>query len=133
MGVLDVLIDSPAVLASFAFSYYGSLSAPNDMVPTSDLSLRAYQLDPSFLWAPPAARASVFSWARDAFIAQSARSSQLFADLPDDCAGDVLEFLNETITRKDSLFIATHTPTPEAQAWFDSLIKAGLAVKFGLL
>jgi hypothetical protein len=42
------------------------------------LSLRAHQLDPAFLWAPPAARAAVVAWALDVFIAQLAATVQLF-------------------------------------------------------
>jgi len=63
------------------------------------LSLRAHQLDPAFLWAPPAARAAMVAWAQHVFIAQ------LFEELLDDCAGDVLEFFG--MTRNESDLIAS--------------------------
>ena len=69
------------------------------------LSLRAHQLDPAFLWAPPAARAAMVAWAQHVFIAQLAATVQLFEELLDDCAGDVLEFFG--MTRNESDLIAS--------------------------
>jgi hypothetical protein len=83
-------------------------------VPAPALTLRAYQVDPSFLWAPSAARAVIFSWARDTWIAQRATLTEPFAQLPDDCAGDVLEYLDLLMTRKELLRIATYCSSAEA-------------------
>jgi len=95
------------------------------------LSLRDYQLDPSFLWAPRAACAAVFAWVRSAAIAQSASTCEAFAELPDDCAGDVLEFILVThLSRQESLHIATHSPSPEAHAWLHAVVNAAIAVSF---
>jgi hypothetical protein len=94
-------------------------------LPATALSLRAHQLDPAFLWAPPAARYAVVAWARDVFIAQHAGSIQPFERLPDDCAGDVLEFFG--MTHNESELIAKHCSSPEAQDWVRAVIAAAAA------
>ena len=96
-------------------------------MPATALSLRAHQLDPAFLWAPPAARYAVVAWARDVFIAQHAGSIQPFERLPDDCAGDVLEFFG--MTRNEFDLIAKHCSSPEAQGWVRAVIAAAVAVR----
>lgn len=81
--------------------------------------------DPSFLWAPHEARKMVFKWAQDAFLAQLAADTQPFADLPEDCAGDILEYMELGMPRGESLLIAMHCSSLEARAW----VRAVLAVK----
>jgi len=95
-------------------------------LPATALSLRAHQLDPAFLWAPPAVRSAVVAWARDVFIAQHAGSIQPFERLPDDCAGDVLEFFG--MTHNESELMAKHCSSPEAQDWVRAVIAAAVAV-----
>ena len=90
------------------------------------LSLRAHPLDPAFLWAPPAARSAVFAWAQDVFIAQLAATTQPFERLPEDCAGDVLEFFG--MTRNESDLIAKHCSSPEARVWVRAVIAAAVVV-----
>jgi len=90
------------------------------------LSLRAHQLDPAFLWAPPAARAAMVAWALHVFIAQLAATVQLFEELPDDCAGDVLEFFG--MTHNESDLNATHCSSPEAQDWVRAVTAAAVVV-----
>ena len=95
-------------------------------MPATALSLRAHHFGPAFLWAPPAARSAVFAWARVVFIAQHAGSTQPFERLPDDCAGDVLEFFG--MTHNESELIAKHCSSPEAQDWVRAVIAAAVAV-----
>ena len=98
-------------------------------MPASVLSLRAYQLEPSLLWAPPAAYSEVFTWACNVFIAHQAASAQPFMDLPDDCAGDVLEFLEISMTHMEMSKVNTHCFSPEAYAWVHAVVYAGIAVR----
>jgi len=102
-SVFATLTADPAALVSTAFVHCAALSTSEEPAPAMSLSLSAYQLEPSFRWPQPAARAKVVAWARDAFILQLASSTEPFAVLPDDCAGDVLEYLEMTITRTESL------------------------------
>ena len=90
------------------------------------LSLRAHQLDPAFLWAPPAARAAVVAWALHVVIAQLAVTTQPFVRLAVDCAGDVLEFFG--MTRNESDLIAKHCSSPEAHGWVRAVIAAAVVV-----
>ena len=96
---------------------------------TAALPLHEYQLGPSFLWATPAARTTVFAWARDAFIAQIAANTQPFEELSDDCAGDVLEFLDTTMARAEILHVATHCSSTEAHAWLHEVLAAAITVR----
>jgi len=122
---------NPKALVSAAVAHCATLSSSNDSsVPAPALSLHAYQLDPSFLWAPREARFLVFKWARNAFVAQLAAMTQPFVDLPDDCAGDVLDYLEMAMTREESLCIAEHCSSPEANAWVHAANEAAMAVRF---
>ena len=105
-----------------------TLSASGEPVPSSDLALRAHHLDPSFLWIPPAARAAVVAWTRDAYMAQHACSINPFQRLPEDCAGDVLEFFGMAMTCSDALHIAKHCSSPEARAWLRAVVAAAVVV-----
>jgi len=80
-----------------------------------------------FLWAPPAARAAVVAWARDAYTVHSASTSELFADLPDDCAGDVVEFLDISVTRTEAQHILVQCSSSEARVWVDAVVAAAVA------
>ena len=95
-------------------------------MPATALSLRAHQLDPAFLWAPPAARAAVVAWALHVVIAQLAVTTQPFERLAVDCAGDVLEFFG--MTRNESDLMAKHCSSPEAQDWVRAVIAAAVVV-----
>ena len=53
---------------------------------------------------------------------------QPFADLPDDCAGDVLEYFDAPKTRPELVYIATHCSSPEACAWVRKVVAAAVAV-----
>ena len=95
-------------------------------MPATVLSLRAYHLDPCFLWAPPMACAAVFAWAQRVFVAQLAATIQPFEKLPDDCAGDVLEFFGMTHT--ESELIAKHCSSLEARAWVRKVVASAVVV-----
>jgi len=127
-AVYATVMYDPAILVAFVLAHCATLSASGDPVPKTALSLRAHQLDPSFLWAPPAARAAVFAWARNAFQAQLAATTQPFGVLPDDCAGDVLDFFGMAMTRFEALHVTTHCSSPEACAWVREVVTAAVAV-----
>jgi len=122
------LTSHPELLVSVAAARCATLAASAETFPTTALFLQAYQLEPSFLWAPPEARNTLFVWAKNAFVAQLAANTLAFAELPDDCAGDVLEWFEMTMTRKDALHIATHCSSPEAHAWLREAVAAAVAV-----
>jgi len=117
------------MLVAAALAHCATLSASEERLPATALSLRKYQLDPAFQWAPPAARAAVVAWARDSLIVLLAGSIQPFERLPDDCAGDVLEFFE--MTRNESDFIANHCSSPEARDWVRAVVAAVVAVGDG--
>jgi hypothetical protein len=122
--------DDPNSLILSAIAHCAALSGYKDIVRAPALSLHQYQLDPSFHWAPREARFLVFKWARNAFVAQLAAMTQPFVDLPDDCAGDVLDYLEMAMTREESLCIAEHCSSPEANAWVHAANEAAMAVRF---
>ena len=121
------ITEDPTTLVAAALAHCATLSVSSEeRLPAMALSLRAHPLDPAFLWAPPAARAAVVAWAQDVFIAQLAATVQLFEELPDDCAGDVLEFFG--MTRNESDLNAKHCSSPEAQDWVRAVIPAAVVV-----
>jgi hypothetical protein len=122
---------SSAVIIVAALIHWVTLSVSHEVVSPAafDFSLRSYQLDPSFLWATPAVRDAVVAWARDAFIVQLAVNTPLFSDLPDDCGGDVLEYLDLVMIRHVSRMHMTLTSSPEAAAWVNSILCAAIAVR----
>lgn len=126
-SVYGEVFRSPSALINAVVAHCPSFSMPKENLPEMPLSLRACHLEPSFLWAPPAARNEVFSWAQDAFIAQLATTTPPFAELPDDCCGDVLDFLDLTMTREELINVTTHCSSPEAQAWVHLVLKATIA------
>ena len=130
VSILAVLATMPECLVTSAVAYCATLSASKflESMPNPVLSLLAYHFDPSFLWVPSEARALIMTWARDAFIVQMATISQFFSDLPDDCTGDVLEYLKMSMPRRDSLLIATHCSSPEAHAWVRAVVTVAVAV-----
>ena len=91
----------------------------------------AVHVHPSFAWAPGGAQYMVFAWAQDAFELQFAATTQPCVDLPDDCIGDVLEFIHARMTRAEYMYVATHCSSPEAQAWVRSVVAAAVAVSVG--
>ena len=127
-AILDILEADPAALVTAAVAHCAALAAPSVPLPeTAAISLGAYQLDLSFLWAPPAARAAITDWARDVVILQLA-ANELFLDgLPDDCSGDVLEFLIVTVTRAELQDMSTLHSSPEACDWVRAVVVAGVA------
>ena len=125
-AILATITKDPTTLVAAALAHCATLSASEERLPATALSLRAYQLDPAYLWAPPAARSAVVAWARDVFIAQHVGSIQPFERLSDDCAGDVLEFFR--MTHNESELIAKHCSSPEAQDWVRAVIAAAVAV-----
>jgi len=124
-AVMAAIRADPAALVSYALAHCASLSGAQESVPAPALPLRAYQLDPFFLWAPePAFSATVFAWAPDAVIPQLAGTSLPFRQLNPDCEGDILEFFNVAMTREDALHVATHCSSQEACAWVRAVITA---------
>lgn len=127
-AILAILTEVPKHLVSSVLAHCATLSSCEEFVPAPVLFLSSSHFDSSFLWAPSEAREMVFKWARDAFIAQLAANIQPFADLPDDCAGDVLECLEMSITRRESLLIATHCSSPQAIAWVRAVVAVAVAM-----
>ena len=125
-AVLAAITEDPTTLVTAAVAHCATLSASEKRLPATALSLRAHQLDPAFLWAPPAARSAVVACARDSFIAQLAATIQPFVELPDDCAGDVLEFFE--VTHNEFELIAKYCTSLEAQAWMRAVIAAAVVV-----
>ena len=119
-AVLAVLNGDPTALIPAVIEHCVAFSAPKAWRPEAVLSLGAYHLDPSFLWAPPTARAVLFSWARDAFVVQLAATTPPFFEIPDDCAGDILEFIEMALPRANSLYIMAHCLSSEAHAHMQS-------------
>jgi len=128
-AVLTTLNADSSALVSAAAARCTTLSAPEEVVLATSLSLRPFQLDPSFLWAPPHARNALFTWARDVYIAQLAFITDPFEAIPDDCAGDVLEFFGMTMHRVEALHVGAHWTSPEVRAWMRAAIAAAVAVK----
>jgi hypothetical protein len=123
----SILVD-PTTLVTSAYAHCATLAAAEQLVPSSTLFLRAHHLDPSFLWAPPAARSAVVAWARNACIAQYAGTTPPFRRLPDDCAGDVLEFTEMGMTHEESVQIAKHCSSSEARAWVCAVVAGAVVV-----
>ena len=117
--------EDPTTLVAAALAHCATLSASSEE-PLPAMSLRAHQLAPAFLWAPPAARAAVVAWALDVFVAQLAATTQPFERLAVDCAGDVLEFFG--MTHNESELMAKHCSSPEAQDWVRAVISAAIMV-----
>jgi len=124
--ILEALKTDPAILIACAVAHCASFFASNESL--SPLPLQAYHFDPSFFWASHAARVAVFKWARNAHVVQLAAMTPSFSDLPDDCAGDVLEHLEMAMPRAESLKVATCCISPEARAWMRTVIAAAIAV-----
>ena len=129
-SVLQALRVDSSALVSAVVAHCAALSAPEAPAPETKLTLRAHQLDPSLLWVDRSeARRQRFSWVRDVYAAQVASNVQPFVDLPDDCAGDVLEYLEFKMTRAEVLHVVTHCSSPEAHAWVCEVATAAIVVK----
>ena len=126
--VLTALEEDPAALVAAAIAHFSALSSSSALVTDTELNLSGYHYDPSFLWAPYEARTAVFTWARDAFMVVFATNSDPYSELPDDCAGDVLEYLMGNMTRRESLHISMHCTSLQARAWVCAMFKAAVAV-----
>jgi len=126
--VYETLEARPKALISDAVAYAAATSAPNEAVSKTMLSLHEFFLKPSFSWAPTAAQNAVCTWARHAAIVHLAVTVQPFEELPDDCAGDVLEFLEIEMTRAEALHILTHCSSPKARAWVRTIYSSIIAV-----
>jgi len=122
----DVVHD-PNILVAAAVAHCAALSVPDDPQRKRDSYLKEITLDPSYLWVPAATRAIIIAWARDTFTAQQAATVETFLELPDDCGGDVLEFLDTKMTRKELLHAATQVMSQEAIAWVRAVIDAAVA------
>ena len=95
-------------------------------VPAAALSQRAYRLNPSFGWAPREARNSIIAWTREAYTVHLA--AEILNDLPEDCIGDVFEFLLSRLSRKEVFNVATYCSSLEAQAWLRAVLGAAVTV-----
>ena len=134
---------SPHDLVRPVVAYWSNGGVPEESVPIANmfdnvtddsssipiLALRAYQFrDPAFLWAPSNARARIFAWAQDVFASQLVALTEPFAELPEDCAGDVWEYLIETsLTRIEMQQIVSCCSSPEARAWIRAVVAAAYA------
>ena len=120
------ITENSRTLVAAALAHCATLSASEETLPATELTLREYHSGPAFLWAPPAARSAVVAWAQGVFIVQLAAKSELFNRLPVDCAGDVLEFFGATPI--DSGRIAKHCSSPEACDWVRAVVAAAVVV-----
>ena len=123
---------SPSVLVSHALAHCAKVSASKESTSatSAELSPVLYLLDPSFHWAPPAARAAVFAWARDVAQVQFATLEvHPFSELPDDCAGDVLDFLDFSMPHTEWPYIATNCTSLDAHAWVCAVVAAAVMVR----
>ena len=129
-AVLEFLDADPAALPAAAFMHCANFKETLE-APTlkTTLSLLSYHFEPSFLWAHADARRAVVAWARNAFVVQQATTNKLFAELPDDCAGDVLDFLEMAMPRTESLEVASHCSSPKARAWVQAILAAAAMVR----
>lgn len=105
--------------------------------------LHSYQVGPFFFWVPEEVRTELFFWAEDARLLLLAATSKPFVDLPDDCAGDILEYLNFQTNRynlhsnkcdkyrkrRDMLWFVEHCSSPQAHAWARMIFAASKAVR----
>ena len=126
-AVLIAITENLTMLVTAALAHCATLSTSMEQLPSTAISLRAYYFDPCFLWAPPAARAAVFSWARSAYIAQLAANIHPFGALSEDCAGDVMEFFG--MTHKETELLAKHCSSLEAQDWVRAVVAAAVVAK----
>jgi len=55
-------------------------------------------------------------------------SADLVVELPDDCAGDVSDFLTEIMSRAEITIAMKHLSSPEAYAWVRKMITAEVIV-----
>jgi len=122
--------NDPECLLDVAIEYCSPLSASSNV--ETEENLHMYHLDPYFFWAPPDARYMIFGWAQNAFTNQLAAYTQPVLELLEDCAGDVLEYLDTTMTREDSLYYATECATPAAHAWVRDVLAAGVSLSTGM-
>jgi len=67
--------------------------------------------------------------AREALTVHLAAATPPYAELPDDCAGDVLEFLGTHLARTELLDVVTHCASSGAQAWVWAVVSAANAVR----
>jgi hypothetical protein len=86
------------------------------------------ELTPPFLCAPLSSRTKIYTWARNAFIVLLAATIPPFTDLPDDCAGDILEYIPMSISRQDALHVVAHCSSLEARAWVRTVLASAVAV-----
>ena len=68
------------------------------------------------------------AWAKHVFIARLVTNFELFKRLPDDCAGDILEFFEMAMTSTDALHLAKQCSSPEAFDWVRAVVAAAVAV-----
>lgn len=132
-AVFAVVRDNPLALLHFVYEHCARGAPPEEILVAPELPLRAYHLDPSMLWAPAPARAAVVAWAKDAIVGQAVAMTLSLADLPDDCAGDILDFLemSMTLTRRQELLhhSTTSIMSPEAHTWMREVIIAAVVVR----
>ena len=127
-AVLNAITENLTKLVGAALAHCITLSASKkEQLHLAALPLRAYYFDPCFFWAPPVARTAVVGWARSYFIVELAASIQPFEALPDDCAGDVLEFFG--MSHKEVKLFAKHCFSLEAQDWVRALIAGAVVAK----
>jgi len=113
-------------LATTAELFISTVEGP---LPIQALNLHAYHFhDPSFRWAPTEARVKIFAWAQDLFAAHLVAYTLPFADLPDDCVGDVWEYMIEIVTARIELqHVIRCCSSPETLAWIRAVVAAAYA------
>jgi len=132
-AILAIVAEDPAALVSAAVAYCAILASSAEPLPAKVLFLDVHYFDPTFVWAPYQAQTMVFTWARDAFTVQLATTTDPFVDLLDDCAGDVLEYLETTMSHTEFLHNLTHCISPEANVWVRAIVAAAVAVSSFIL
>jgi len=127
-AVLDLLDRDSSAVVPAVVAHCPALSGLKDSVPASEIQLSAHHLDPAFLWAPSNARKAIFAWAQNTYIVQFAASSTFFKVLPDDCAGDILEYVVTAMNRIEMIPIMTNCFSPEAQVFASAVLEASVVV-----
>lgn len=131
--IFETVDANPALLVIAAAAHYAALSGSEESGMGTALSLGESLLEPSFLWAPPSARAAVFEWARNVAMVKFATTTDLLVDLSNDCIGDVLEFLIPGMPRKEYMDIFTLPSLPEAYAWVHAIVAAAYVVSLEII
>lgn len=130
--LLDALQADPSALVPATIAHCSAFSSVKELDQATALPLHEYHIEPSFSWAPRDARNVIFSWARDIYTVQIAAVTQPFVELPDDCAGDILEYFDLSMTRLELLNISANGSSSEAVRYINSILSEAITVSLNI-